>query len=175
VLRRRDRQSVGELAAEVHAADREMADAGRRGDLGCGETSTSPGTSTFFRTPRRRRRVGRLDTAGLITHGHLGENAGHGGGTATLPDARSLLSRRAQGAVAITGFLSSRGDLNRGGTLPAIRRGDALAREFVGETAPATQESASAASAVGVPDDRPADGSFQILGARLAGAASCSS
>jgi plastocyanin len=71
--------------------------------------------------------VGHLDRAGLITHGHLAENAHHGGGAAVLPDARSLPSRPAQGAVAITGFLSSRGDLNgSAGALPTIRRGGAL-------------------------------------------------
>jgi plastocyanin len=78
--------------------------------------------------------VGRLDRAGLITHGHLSENAHHGGGAALLPDARSLRSRPAQGPVAISGFLSSRGDLNGGGgALPTIRRGGALT--FVNEDA----------------------------------------
>jgi plastocyanin len=69
---------------------------------------------------------GRLDTAGLLTHAHLHENDTHGGGKAILPDARSLLSRRSQSTVALTGFLSSRGDLHQGDPLPTIQRGDRL-------------------------------------------------
>jgi plastocyanin len=70
--------------------------------------------------------AGHLDRSGLLTHGRLPENDGHGGGQAILPDARSMLSRSAQGPVAIRGFLASQGDLNRGGTLPTIRRGQTL-------------------------------------------------
>jgi plastocyanin len=69
---------------------------------------------------------GRLDTTGLLTHAHLRENDTHGGGKAILPDARSLLSRRSQGTVALTGFSSSRGDLHQGHPLPTIQRGDTL-------------------------------------------------
>jgi plastocyanin len=69
---------------------------------------------------------GRLDRAGLVTHGRLPENRHHGGGAAILPDAQSLLGDGAPGAVDISGFLSSRGDLNSGTPLPTIRQGDSL-------------------------------------------------
>jgi plastocyanin len=78
--------------------------------------------------------AGRLDRGGLVTHGHLAENDNHGGGKPTLPDARSLPGRPAPAAIALTGFLSSRGDLNNSGKLPTIRRGQALT--FVNKDAP---------------------------------------
>jgi hypothetical protein len=78
--------------------------------------------------------AGRLDRAGLVTHGHLAENDNHGGGKPTLPDARSLPGRPAPAAIALTGFLSSRGDLNNSEKLPTIRRGQALT--FVNKDAP---------------------------------------
>ncbi len=67
------------------------------------------------------------DTTGIITHGHLPENDVHGGGTSGLPDVRDMLNGRpAGGPIRISNFLYGRGDLNAGGRLPTIKRGQSL-------------------------------------------------
>ncbi|MCW2958994.1 MAG: hypothetical protein JWP18_1797 [Solirubrobacterales bacterium] len=65
---------------------------------------------------------------GKITHGHLAENDNHGGKRALLPDARDMLSGRpALSSIAVTEFLSARGDLNRFvKSLPTVKRGKRL-------------------------------------------------
>lgn len=74
----------------------------------------------------------RVDVPGRVTHGHLPENANHGGGPlAGLPDPRELLGRPVGGraSVAIRGFVYGQGDLSstgRRGRPPVIRRGRAL-------------------------------------------------
>jgi plastocyanin len=67
------------------------------------------------------------DTQGLVTHGHLPENNNHGGQRATLPDARSMLSRKGGATIDIASFFSSRGDLTTNtARLPAVRSGQSL-------------------------------------------------
>lgn len=67
------------------------------------------------------------DQAGLLTHGHLPENDSHGGGRSGLPDARDMLNGRpAGGPIRITNFIYGRGDLNAGGSIPTVRRGQSL-------------------------------------------------
>ena len=69
-----------------------------------------------------------------MTHGHLAENANHGGGRfAGLPDPRRLLARPVggdgEGAVVVSGFVYGQGDLSstgRRGRPALVRRGRAL-------------------------------------------------
>jgi hypothetical protein len=68
-----------------------------------------------------------LDTRGLLTHGHLPENDNHGGRRASIPDARTMLSGRPTGSIAVAGFVSSQGDLGSARrALPTIHRGGRL-------------------------------------------------
>ncbi len=58
-----------------------------------------------------------MDVDGRVTHGHLPENDGHGGGRFSgLSDPRDLLSRPVgqSGRVAIQGFVYGQGDLSHG-------------------------------------------------------------
>jgi plastocyanin len=67
------------------------------------------------------------DTTGILTHGRLPENSVHGGKRSGLPDARDMLNGRpAEGPIQITNFLYGRGDLNVGGRIPTVRRGQSL-------------------------------------------------
>jgi plastocyanin len=69
----------------------------------------------------------KLDTHGLLTHGHLSENNNHGGRGASVPDVRRLASGPPTGSIAVNGFVSSKGDLNVArGALPTVRRGGRL-------------------------------------------------
>jgi plastocyanin len=72
-----------------------------------------------------------VDVPGRITHGHLAENRNHGGALSGLRDPRRLLAAPmpAGGAVEISDFVYSRGDLlrtGRRGRPPAVRRGRSL-------------------------------------------------
>jgi plastocyanin len=67
------------------------------------------------------------DTTGIVTHGHLPENNVHGGAKSGLPDVRDMLNGRpAGGPIRITNFLYGKGDLNEGGRIPTVRRGQSL-------------------------------------------------
>jgi plastocyanin len=69
----------------------------------------------------------KLDTRGLVTHGHLRENDNHGGRGTSASDVRRMPSGRPAGSIAVAGFVSSRGDLRvGGGALPTVRRGGQL-------------------------------------------------
>ncbi|MBA2506446.1 MAG: hypothetical protein H0V29_10965, partial [Thermoleophilaceae bacterium] len=64
---------------------------------------------------------------GLLTHGQLPENDGHGGGPGGLPDARKLLTGQDDSStVAIRDFQYMRGDLAGNGRIPAVKRGRSL-------------------------------------------------
>ena len=70
-----------------------------------------------------------VDAPGVVTHGHLRENDGHGGAFGGLPDPRGLLAGATGGPVTIAGFTYGRGDLNltgRRGRPPVVRRGRGL-------------------------------------------------
>ena len=73
-----------------------------------------------------------VDVEGPVTHGHLPENNGHGGGRLSgLSDPRELLSRPVPrgGAVAIRGFVYGQGDLSatgRRGRPARVRKGRSL-------------------------------------------------
>jgi hypothetical protein len=71
-----------------------------------------------------------IDWHGDVTHGHLPENDNHGGtGRATLPDARTLPARTANGTIDVKSFAYAFGDLTSSGAKqrpPAIRAGAAL-------------------------------------------------
>jgi plastocyanin len=74
---------------------------------------------------------GKLNTKGVLNHGHLPENDNHGADAFGLPDARSMLSGvSANGApVTIKDFVYSRGDLSllgRKGRPPVVRQGDSI-------------------------------------------------
>jgi plastocyanin len=80
----------------------------------------------------------KVDVRGQVTHGHLKENRNHGGAISGLRDPRRLLAAPvpAGGAVAIQGFVYSRGDLlrtGRRGRPPAVRQGRSL--QFVNRDA----------------------------------------
>jgi plastocyanin len=76
---------------------------------------------------------GKLDTKGVLNHGHLAENDNHGGGPGGLPDARGL-----PGGILITGsgkpvfvqdFQYGLGDLTRlgrAGRPPTVRQGASI-------------------------------------------------
>ena len=72
----------------------------------------------------------RVDKPGRVTHGHLRENNDHGGGPATLPDARQLTPSSFSGTlVDITDFRYTVGDLGLSGDAgspPTIQAGQAL-------------------------------------------------
>jgi hypothetical protein len=73
---------------------------------------------------------GKIDTRGLLTHGHLPENDNHGGSKLSgLPDPTSLLSGPPTSNVNIKEFTYGRGDLGltgKAGRPPVVRRGKSL-------------------------------------------------
>ncbi len=74
--------------------------------------------------------VKRPNIHGLLTHGHLAENNGHGGSNAGLPDARDMMNgRSAGGPITINDFLYGKGDLNAGGRIPTVKRGKSITFE----------------------------------------------
>ena len=72
----------------------------------------------------------KVDTRGVITHGHLSENDNHGGESIGLPDARQLPSGSpAVGPLSIYDFTYTRGDLGligRNGRPPTVKTGQSL-------------------------------------------------
>jgi plastocyanin len=72
----------------------------------------------------------RVDTRGLVTHGHLAENDNHGGDPLSgLPDARDLLDGTTPTNVDIKGYIYGKGDLSLTGTNgrpPVVRAGGSL-------------------------------------------------
>ena len=71
----------------------------------------------------------RVDTRGLLTHGHLKENDHHGGELLGLPDPVRLLDGERVGSVDIRDFTYGRGDLlepGRRGRPPVVRAGGRL-------------------------------------------------
>jgi plastocyanin len=72
----------------------------------------------------------RIDTRGLLTHGHLPENNHHGGKPRPdVRDARSLGNGLAADNVFIEGFVYGLGDFNvngRKGRPPVVKRGQSL-------------------------------------------------
>jgi plastocyanin len=89
----------------------------------------------------------RVDTAGLITHGHLAENDNHGGGAALLlDDARKLLDGTAPANVDIKGFIYGHGDLNLAGARqrpPIVRAGNQLRFRNLDATARMTPQASA--------------------------------
>lgn len=71
----------------------------------------------------------RIETTGLLTHGHLPENDNHGGGPFALPNPVDLLNGRRTGKAGIRDFVYRPGDLSlpgRAGRPPVVRRGKRL-------------------------------------------------
>jgi plastocyanin len=74
---------------------------------------------------------GRLNTRGVVNHGHLAENDNHGGGASGLPDARAMVSGVSMdgGPVTIKDFAYQRGDLSNAGRRarpPTVRQGGSI-------------------------------------------------
>ncbi len=70
-----------------------------------------------------------VDWKGVLTHGHLPENDNHGGGTAVLPDARTVADGPTPARVEIKSFQFVPGDLGLlagDGLVPTIARGQRL-------------------------------------------------
>jgi plastocyanin len=72
-----------------------------------------------------------VDVPGVLTHGRLPENSNHGGEFSGLPDPRRVLSIAPPpgGRLSISGFLTSRGDINQTGRrarIPTVRQGRSL-------------------------------------------------
>jgi plastocyanin len=79
----------------------------------------------------------KVDTEGVLTHGHLPENDNHGGGPSGLPDARRLPDGPRIPQVPIRDFIYTQGDLSltgRAGRPPLVTPGQPLT--FLNEDAP---------------------------------------
>jgi len=71
----------------------------------------------------------KVDTTGILTHGHLPENNNHGGDPFPLPDARKLLDGFQTTSVGIKDFIYGRGDLTgsgKAGRPPVVTAGQSL-------------------------------------------------
>jgi hypothetical protein len=72
----------------------------------------------------------KIDTRGIVTHGHLSENDNHGGtGAPILPDASRMLGGAHISTVDIKDFIYGAGDLTltgRGQRPPTVRQGSSL-------------------------------------------------
>jgi plastocyanin len=82
--------------------------------------------------------AGRVDWHGQLTHGHLPENAHHGGAPTHLPTASTLFDGPLTSRVSIAGFVYAHGDLaatGRPGRPPTVHAGDSITFKNLDATA----------------------------------------
>jgi plastocyanin len=68
----------------------------------------------------------KVDTPGVLTHGHLPENDNHGGKKTTLADPRRAADGPITSTIGIDGFLYGTSDLTERAPLPTVAQGQAI-------------------------------------------------
>jgi plastocyanin len=68
----------------------------------------------------------KVDTPGVLTHGHLPENDNHGGEKTTLADPRRVADGPITSMIGIDGFLYGSSDLTQRAPLPTVAQGASI-------------------------------------------------